>query len=302
MLHDQWSYHLNNLLKYGRPVGPRGKQTVEHLDVNVVATDSRLCLLDVRERKLNVRFAVAEWLWVIFGHSDVGTIARYNPKMMDYSDDGLFLTGAYGPHVHGQWHRVLTKLKDDPSTRQAVIEIPRPWRETKDEPCTLSLQFLHREGLLHLIATMRSSDIWLGLPYDCFTFMQLQNVMAAQVGARRGWFSIHLGSSHLYETDREKAQHIIDTHEFRGNETISTADVPGFPPNWLDDVLVSGSSLCIPANREDPAVRPWLRYAYALLAPSNTNARWELGVRPEVDLGTGPRGDVMRAPTSPRGA
>ena len=59
-----------------------------------------------------------------------------------------------------------------------VNKIINIWREnprsSKDIPCTLSLQFFLREASdqlwLHTIATMRSNDAWLGVPYDTFNF------------------------------------------------------------------------------------------------------------------------------------
>lgn len=276
-LHDAWLEQLQRLVHQGQVVGPRKLITFEELDVALGKVTSLRPLLTINNRKLNYRFAVAEWLWIFFGLSDVRTIEQYNPKMRDFSDDGMFLTGAYGPHVHGQWTETVMKLTADPSTRQAVIEIPRPRKVTKDEPCTLSLQFFNRFGGLHCVATMRSSDIWLGLPYDCFTFMQLQNILAGQLSLRRGWFSIHLGSSHLYRTDLQRALEVLKGEEFASANdynTLELPNLPGLPPEWLRSVLESKSLDPVPTGTSQDD--PWLPYARALVAPSNTAALDEL--------------------------
>lgn len=293
-LHQRWVDALDAVMNVGEPVGPRGKQTLERLDVKLDMIDATRPLLVVPERKLSYRFAVAEWLWIIFGYSDVATIERYNPRMREFSDDGIFLAGAYGPHVHGQWSRVLEKLRADPATRQAVIEIPRPRQQTKDEPCTLSLQFLLRNKRLSCIATMRSSDIWLGLPYDCFTFMQLQNVLAGQLGVWRGFFSIHLGSSHLYTTDIEKAQKVFTGDPLlRRNSSLAVPQLPGFPPDWLAAVMTAKSLEPVPSSM--PRNDPWLPYAHALVAPSNLTALDELQRGFQDALGTA-TADVVTMP------
>lgn len=267
MWHRQWLAQLDKLRR-GEPIAPRGQLTYEALDEQLVLADARGNLLDVPERSLSFRFAVAEWLWMSFGHSDVETIARYNSNIAQFSDDGVSFAGAYGPHIGAQRPRVLDKLRRDPATRQAVIEIPRPYNAgpTRDEPCTLSFQFLHRGSMLHLIATMRSSDAWLGLPYDVFNFTQLQNAMAGELGLESGWFSLHLGSSHLYDRNAHASLTCLSpTTSSMPPRTLRSPQLPGWPPAWLDRVLTHQSVGDVP--RDAPDVWRW--YADVLCAPSN---------------------------------
>ena len=278
MFDVEYARRLQRTLVNGITVDPRGQATRELLDSNLLLGDSRQNILNIPARHLNFRYLVAEWLWVQFGHSDVATIAQYNTQLNRFSDDGVFFKGAYGPHVNGHWQRCLDKLQRDPNSRQAVIQIPRPLEDTKDEPCTLSLQFMIRFGALHCFATMRSSDIWLGLPYDVFTFTQLQNVMAGQLGVRRGSFSLNAGSSHVYERDIPKALALLRSTQ---SATEPTWDLPGRPPAWLDDVLRSKSLEPIPSS-VDRVIDPWVPFANALTSPSWAGALWELK-RPYVN-------------------
>jgi thymidylate synthase len=276
MWHDLWLRQLSNLIRHGETVGPRGKGTRELLNQQLLIEDSARCLIDVPARKLNYRFAVAEWLWMMFGRSDVATIAQYNSQLMHYSDDGVWFTGAYGPHLCGQWYRALTKLRQDTWTRQAVIEIPRPRHlNTKDEPCTLSLHFLARWGHLHCIATMRSSDAWLGLPYDVFNFAMIQNCLAGQLGLQRGWLSMNLGSSHLYDEHVDAAETLLRDYRRDDATILEMPPLSGRPPAWLEDVLVhrenavNGHRLALRWSKTDE----WAPFADALLASTSDRAR-----------------------------
>jgi len=106
---------------------------------------------------------------------------------------------------------VITLLQEKPNTRQAVITM---WNggdllhaiigDHKDLPCTLSLQFLLRGRLLHCIATMRSNDVWLGLPYDVFAFTCLQRLIADALKVKTGMYVHQVGSLHVYERNRNK--------------------------------------------------------------------------------------------------
>jgi thymidylate synthase len=130
--------------------------------------------------------------------------------MKKFSDDGRVLYGAYGPRIHEQLGYVLRVLANDPTSRQAVMTI---WRNnppaSKDIPCTLSVQFLIRNNKLYCFDTMRSSDLWLGWPYDVFSFSMLSLYIVLLLREGRGmklklgelW--ITAGSQHIYDRDRE---------------------------------------------------------------------------------------------------
>lgn len=269
LLHDSWRLRLDDLQQFGERVGPRGIETREQIDAVMGITSCRDNLVDSPARGLNYRFAVAEWIWMSMGLSDVETLAFYNSKMRDYSDDGARLTGAYGPHICAQKSRILDLLHRDPNTRQAVIEILRPRRDTKDEPCTLSFQYLLRKGHLNTIVTMRSSDAWLGIPYDMFTFGQISNALAGELGVERGWVSLHMGSSHLYERDTEGATRVLrDVH----HNTIQAPELPGWPPSWFYDVVTAHDVNAVPHNVMQ-GTSPWSRYVRALLAKTSEEAR-----------------------------
>ncbi len=158
-------------------------------------------------RKASKKFAAGEALWILEGRNDVAGIAPFNKRIAKFSDDGVVFFGAYGPKIAAQLPYVVNVLANDPSSRQAVINI---WRETpgptKDVPCTLSLQFLIRDGMLHQVVTMRSSDAWLGVPYDWFNYA----MVAALVALRLRIVGVHVelgacfwtaASGHLYAAD-----------------------------------------------------------------------------------------------------
>jgi thymidylate synthase len=257
-----WHDLLETLMSEEAGVSPRGMKTKEIINVHLELTDPWENILGTPERKLAYKFMVAEWLWIWYGHNDVRTIVPYNPHIAQFSDDGEEFFGAYGPRVNQSWGYVFRLLKDDPDTRQAVICIYRPPPgKTKDVPCTLTMQFLLRDGCLNAIVNMRSSDTWLGLPYDYYTFSMLQITMATMLCARVGSLYFNLGSSHLYERNFEAAHEIA----FADPVSIDTPVMDGYPPMALETVLT---------KREPRKLHhPWSMYRDVLLASSNKDAR-----------------------------
>lgn len=265
-----WLQLINQLYHYGKVVHPRpggsAGSTQEIVAVTLHLTDAHNNIFVNDIRKLSYRFMIAEWLWIMFGHDDVATISQYNSHIADFSDDGKTFNGSYGVPVKQQWPYILGVLKRDIDSRQAILQIYRqPTGMTKDVPCTLSLQFLVRDKKLHTIATMRSSDVWLGLPYDSHCFTQMGNILAGQLGVELGHFTIHLGSSHMYDRNADSIDRILVTPRV---ENIRSPRLPGFPPGELELVLTTREM----NSDYEPLPSPWVDYARVLTAKNNEEA------------------------------
>jgi len=278
-IQDAWYDLLFNLVHDSeRHVAPRGMGTRETLGMRLEVRNMTRNIIDHPVRNLNYKFMVAEALWILFGLDSTPIIAQYNSRIKQFSDDGLVMTGAYGPRLKEQWDYVV-KCLSDRDTRQAVATTwrPNPPR-SKDIPCTLTFQFLIREDskgypLLHLIVNMRSSDAWLGIPYDVYSFTFLANCLAWDLGVRPGRFIMNLGSSHLYDKDYEAALEVLkDTVTHQG---IASPVLPGRPPDYMEAVLRTPYSFKLIKNEEAyPDFRnPWRYYVRALAADNWTQAK-----------------------------
>ncbi len=209
-------------------------ETRELQNVQLRVTD---CLNNIMEnpvRKLNYRFMVAEWLWISLGLDDVKTLAFYNKEMEKFSDDGVQLAGAYGPRIRRQLQHIEQTLMRDRYSRQAVLTIwtPNPG-PSKDVPCTVDMHWMVRDDQLHCTVHMRSSDIWLGLPYDFFTFSMLTNMIAGKFGIRPGHLVMNLDSSHLYEQHYELASGAT----FAQSQNYRSGLLTTWPNTHVQDVL-----------------------------------------------------------------
>ncbi len=218
----QWLGVLKLLVEAGQPIAPRGHATREWPQVTI-ATRLDDPVLTIGLRKLNYRFMAAEARWIIEGRDDVDSIAAYNAKIAAFSDDGRTFYGAYGPRYRDQLPHVVQRLTEDPDSRQAGLTLWRPSPPpTKDVPCTVALFFQIRCGELNVHVFMRSSDAWLGLPYDCFNFSMLGYHVLGFVNQRHagrygdyrdpvrpGTLYLTMASSHLYEQHLEPARAIL---------------------------------------------------------------------------------------------
>lgn len=209
-LSDQAVKGFNNSSRDGDVVG-------EFLDAVMHVEDPTRNIVTSPIRKMPMRYAVGELAWYLSGSNKVADISRFADKWAAISDDGVTNNSAYGYRIHNkfgfdQWDFVKYLINKDPLTRQAVIHIKDPDdTPTKDTPCTVYLQFFVRENKLHLSVHMRSNDIWMGVPYDMFSFCFLQMKMAMELGVEIGSYTHYAGSLHMYRRDYASALNNIGT-------------------------------------------------------------------------------------------
>lgn len=219
-----WVDLLNKILTNGGFVKPRGAETLELIG-NQSIISMRYPQMTIAERKLSHSFMFAEAYWILSGRNDVEYIQQFAPSISKYSDNGFTFNGAYGPQIIKQMDYVVDALANDSNTRQAVIQIwDKNPNKSKDVPCTLSLQFIvrKRNGVktIDCVASMRSSDAWIGFIYDVFNFACLSAYVAMRFnktyceghpGSRIeevGNLYLTAGSQHLYSNTYEKAKRI----------------------------------------------------------------------------------------------
>lgn len=206
-----WCNHVTEIITghqwYTIPK-PRGMPILERVGKSLTVSMEHP-IITAKTRQLNHSFMFGEASWILSGQNDLGTIQKHMKKIGNYSDNGRMLSGAYGPPVVRQLEYVKRSLQNDMYSRQAVLTI---WQErpepSKDIPCTVSMQFLIRDNQIHCVTNMRSSDAYIGLPYDIFVFSCISAKVRDMLdieGLSLGKLTITAGSSHVYKENFEDA-------------------------------------------------------------------------------------------------
>lgn len=210
-----WLNLIDKVYNYGHETSPRGLLIKEKLACSATIDLNRPIVFEPI-REIGYRFMAAEAAWIMSGDDRVSTIKDYAKHIASFSDNGEVFFGAYGPKITAQLPYVIDKLKEDQDTRQAVLTI---WRESppasKDIPCTVSVQWFIRDGKIHCIDTMRSSDLWLGWPYDIFNFSMLTHYVRLVLRQRGinvepGTLTLFAGSQHIYERNFSPIERILN--------------------------------------------------------------------------------------------
>jgi thymidylate synthase len=182
---------------------------------NVVFTIKDVTDPIINIRDMSISYLCGELMWYFCGSNDVHFISKFAKRWSEITDDGTTSNSAYGHiiakrHGFNQFETVTELLKKDLLSRRAVINFNVPNKnviDTKDEICTICLQFLIRENKLDCTAMMRSNDIVFGTPYDIAFFVSLQKNMAKELGIECGKYTHFATSIHLYQKDELMLKH-----------------------------------------------------------------------------------------------
>ncbi len=166
-------------------------------------------------RDANPFFHLMEAFWMLAGRKDLEFPRKFNSNFGQFSDDGVYLHGAYGFRWRNHFGidqivYVIELLREDPTTRRAVIAMWDPkvdnGKDLKDIPCNTTVYFRNvpRNGQSQLDMTVcnRSNDLVWGLCGANAVHMSiLHELIAGAAGLPLGVYRQFTNNLHVY-TDR----------------------------------------------------------------------------------------------------
>lgn len=174
--------------------------------------------LDLSDGKLPVagnrrywpHLAAAETAWQFMGTQDPTWILSQAPKIwQDFVEEGKLKT-AYGYRWREHFGRdqlelAMEELQNNPTNRQLFISAWDPAADglggpqPKNIPCPLGFSLTRTGDKVHCSVFIRSSDIFVGLPYDVMGYSLTLAAIAKSVGCVPGTLHVTLAHPHVYE-------------------------------------------------------------------------------------------------------
>lgn len=221
----------------GAHINPSKGPAAELTGVLIEITNprARLSRTETRGRLFS---GLGELCWYLAKTDRADFISYYLSRYLKLAEgDALF--GAYGPRLfdcrgNDQISNVISLLRSKRDSRQAVVQIfdaADIAERHKDVPCTCTFQFMIRNRALQMLTSMRSNDVFIGLPHDVFSFTMIQEVIARVLSVDIGAYKHFAGSLHLYDSDLAPVQRFLD-------EGWQATDMP-MPPMPVGDPWTS---------------------------------------------------------------
>lgn len=218
----------------------RDRPTRELLNVVTEIHSPRARCQIVPGRKLNPWLALSESLWLLAGRNDVESLLPYNKRIIEFSDNGSTMYGAYGWRLWNQIPLLLERFRKEHSDRRGVLSIWEAedlYAETKDPPCNDLVMFKIRDENLNMTVINRSNDLHWGLhAVNIFQFGILQEYIACRLGVGMGTQTHISDSLHIY-TDKS-GQDITDRMMEAYDDSIEEMPAEGwlFPNPFPDEI------------------------------------------------------------------
>ena len=215
----------------GVEVSPRGIKTLEYpmpVSTRYLYPSQRVLFCPIRDA--NPFFHLMEALWILGGRNDVSFPTMFNAQLAKYSDNGSTFHGAYGHRLRScgkdQLKEVISKLRSDKDTRQAVLQI---WDYKKDLntasndiPCNDIIFLKIRDNRLNMTVCCRSNDmIWGAYGANAVQFPFIQEYIASMVGCHTGEYTQISDSFHVYPDNPQWGK----LKEYYGSNRISPTNL-----------------------------------------------------------------------------
>ena len=170
-------------------------------------------------KKLHLKSIIYELLWFLKGDTNVKYLQEHGVRIWnEWVDENGDLGHIYGyqwrswPAYDGtfidQISEAIDQIKNNPSSRRIIVsawnvaDIP----SMKLPPCHAFFQFYVADGRLSLQLYQRSSDTFLGVPFNIASYALLLMMVAQVTGLEAGDFVHTLGDTHIYRNHFEQAR------------------------------------------------------------------------------------------------
>ena len=230
----------------------------------IIFDGARGVLPNVPGRKLNVAYAIREFLWYCRADRQDHSICEHAQiwKKMIQADNGInsnygqyifqpYIAGRYGRAdglpKSSQFMHCVEELSANPDSRRACMVLLKQehlYQTNTDMVCTFGLTFHIRDNMLNMHVMMRSNDAVWGLTNDAFCFSMIQRMLCAQL--RSVYSDLQVGryvhdsaSLHVYKRHYASVQLCVDQLNRSLYEEINP---PMIDENDLEAILYADSN------------------------------------------------------------
>lgn len=196
-------------------------------------------------RKVHPKVAAAEVAWFLSGSRDLTWLQKYAKIWNGFVEpDGITIAAAYGYRWRTHFGRdqidlAIEALRNNPTDRRINISAWDPHIDglgaqgQRNVPCptnfTLSTSVFDgtNDRELHSSLFLRSSDVFIGLPYDIMGHTLLMSAIARTLDLRLGTMHVTLAHAHLYDTHYDVAMRSLNQRNIRPSVDLPAFDVIG---------------------------------------------------------------------------
>lgn len=215
---------MAEILQNGKSKPTRGIHGIKSIFGYQMKFDLRHGFPMLTTKKMPFSLMLHEMLWFISGSSNIKYLQDHNIHYWDdFADKDLNLGPVYGVQWRHwkdanksgqeidqlQW--AIDQIRNNPNSKAIIVSAwnPADLEEMRLPPCHTMFQFDVTKGKLRMQLYQRSSDVFLGLPFNITQYSMLLMMVAKITGLEARELVVSIGNAHLYNNHLDQAKEQI---------------------------------------------------------------------------------------------
>lgn len=207
----------------------------------------------VTTKKIHIPSVVHELLWFIAGDTNIKYLTENKVRIWnEWADENGDLGPVYGkqwrswPKPNGgttdQLKTVIEQIKTSPDSRRIIVSA---WNvgelsEMALMPCHALFQFYVADGKLSCQLYQRSSDVFLGVPFNIASYALLTHMVAQECNLEVGDFVWTSGDTHIYTNHFEQVNEQLTRTPKALPKLVLNPDVKSVFDFKAEDIKIEG--------------------------------------------------------------
>jgi len=203
---------LKYTLEHGKSKDTRGIHGIKSIFGYQMKFDLRRGFPILTTKKMPLKIMIYELLWFISGQTNIKYLQDHG---IHYWDGFADKDGELGPVYGSQWRKwpdynggyidqlanVIEEIKTMPNSKAMIVTAwnPAQIKQMRLPPCHSFFQFNVTKDKLKMELYQRSSDIFLGLPFNITQYALLLMMVAQVTGLEARELIVSIGDGHIYK-------------------------------------------------------------------------------------------------------
>lgn len=241
---EQYLQIMSNILTYGSEKDDRtGTGTLSLFSANIIH-DFRNGFPLITTKKVHWKSVVHELLWFLSGDTNTKYLKDNGVRIWDeWSDEQGNLGKIYGHQYRNfngvdQLQELINGIKNNPDSRRHVLTLwnPADLPNMALPPCHgISMVFYVDKEYISLATTQRSSDWFLGVPFNIASYGLLLKMVAEVTGYKPAFLDYKFVNIHIYKDHIEQCFQQLDNYT-NGIYDPPTVEIVGGPFENITDI------------------------------------------------------------------
>jgi thymidylate synthase len=231
----KYSDILSNCLKSGNKVTGRNGKT-RQITAAQIRADLNEGFPVVTGKQIFPKSCFIETEWMLNGYTNVNWLNEKGVKIWDqWADEDGNLGPVYGHQLlnfngTNQLKHVIEEAKANKYSRRLLCSMWNPSDLSKMAlpPCHYSFQFVIANNKADIVVSMRSLDLFIGLPYDMVMYASILQSFSNELNLVPNEVVINAANAHIYEEHISSAAIYVGRKKNRLPKLIKSSSFSNF--------------------------------------------------------------------------